>query len=418
MSGAATLSPAVPKPEHVPDQLVYDFDMFADPGLKADAHARVLELTKLAPPVFWSPRNGGQWFLCSHSAVFKASRDTENFSNAPFPSEQILAMNASLPEDAPGILIPSPITFDPPQHAVFRAPIQGAFSPKAMAALRDDVRALAVELIDKVRPNGRCDFMTDIAEPLPVTVFLRIFGLPVERQREYRDLVADHLANSDTDPQQIQVRLRRVADIMRDVILDRRQNPKDDILSLLWRAEFDGRPANLQDLENYAVMLFIAGLDTVFNGMGLGVLHLAKHPELQAELRANPKLVPEAAEELLRRYTFTVPPRFLARDIDFDGIAMKKGEKALIFLPAADLDPNEFDTPEEFNLARENKVHIAFGTGPHRCLGSHLARIELQILYDELLARLPEFRLDPDKPVTFHGGHVIGPEQLHLVWDA
>jgi len=152
--------------------------------------------------------------------------------------------------------------------------------------------------------------------------------------------------------------------------------------------------------------------------MGLGVRHLAMHPELQQQLRDNLALVPEAGEELLRRYTFTVPPRFLGSDAEFEGLQMKKGEVALLFLPAADLDPAEFKNPEEYNLARDNKVHIAFGTGPHRCLGSHLARIELQVLYEEMLKGLPEFRLDPDKPVTFHGGHVIGPDQLHLLWDA
>ena len=97
---------------------------------------------------------------------------------------------------------------------------------------------------------------------------------------------------------------------------------------------------------------------------------------------------------------------------------MRKGERAFLFLPAADLDPREFENPELFDLKRENKVHIAFGTGPHRCLGSHLARIELQVLYEELLARLPEFRLDPTFPIRYHGGHVVGPDSLHLLWDA
>jgi cytochrome P450 len=261
--------------------------------------------------------------------------------------------------------------------------------------------------------------MEAIAEPLPVTVFLKMFGLPTDQARVYRDLVVAHLAsNANPDPMGTQRRMRDVADVMRDVILDRRDNPQNDMLSLLWQSEFEGRPAELFDIESYAVMLFIAGLDTVYNGMGLGVQHLARHPELQAELRANPKLVPEAAEELLRRYTFTVPPRFVSEDMEFEGVMMKKGEKALMFLPAADLDPAEFPNPDDFDLKRENNVHIAFGTGPHRCLGSHLARFELQILYEEMLARLPEFRLDPEKTVTYHGGHVIGPEQVHLLWHA
>jgi cytochrome P450 len=96
---------------------------------------------------------------------------------------------------------------------------------------------------------------------------------------------------------------------------------------------------------------------------------------------------------------------------------MKRGERALVFLPAADLDAAEFPNPEVYDLNRENNVHIAFGVGPHRCLGSHLARVELQVLYEEMLARLPEFRLDPANPPTFHGGNVIGVDRLNLLWN-
>ncbi len=417
MTTTASLSPKVAQPAHVPDDLVYDFDLFADPGLVKDGYDRILEIAQKAPPVFWSPRNGGQWVIRSYAGVYQAQRDPETFSNAPMPAEQIQAINAALPDDQK-MLIPSPITFDPPQHTVFRKPIQGVFSPKAMAALKDDVRKLAAELIDEMKPAGHCEFMAAVAEPLPVRVFLKLFGLPLERADEYRALVIDHLAsNGDPDPTATQRRLRNVADVLRDVIIDRRDNPCNDILSLLWQSDFDGRPATLFDIESYAVMLFIAGLDTVYNGMGLGILHLARDAALQAELRADRGLIAGAAEELLRRYSFTVPPRFLTKDTEFQGVAMKKGEKALIFLPAADLDKNEFPNPEKLDLQRENKVHIAFGTGPHRCLGSHLARIEMQILYEEMLDRLPPFRLSPDAAVSYHGGHVLGPGEIHLVWD-
>lgn len=260
--------------------------------------------------------------------------------------------------------------------------------------------------------------MSEVGEPLPTTIFLDIFGMPQDKQREYRDLVSQHLHSTDMNPAAVQQRLREVADVMRETILARRDAPQGDVLSMLWQSEFDGRPATLHDIENYAVMLFVAGLDTVMNGMGLGVRHLAMNPDLQARLRADMALVPEAADEILRRYTFTVPPRFVHQDAEFEGVAMKKGEMVLMFLPSADLDPKEFPSPEAYDLARENKAHIAFGTGPHRCLGSHLARIELQVLYEEMLKALPEFRLDPEQSVTFHGGNVIGPDQLHLVWDA
>jgi cytochrome P450 len=409
--------PHLSRPDHVPAAVVYDFDYFTDPGMIENSHARVLEMLREAPPVFWTPRNGGHWILQSHAAIFKASRDPESFTVEIVPYEKIQAMKAALPPGAPEPLVALPNSIDPPRHSVYRAPLQGAFAPKAIMALKDDIRQLAAELIEAVRPRGRCEFMAMIGEPMPVTVFLKLFGLPVERQKEYRALVKEHFSAPGFDSKEAQRRLRKVADIMRDTILERRDSPRNDMISLLWQAEFYGKPATLSDLENYCVMLFLAGLDTVMNGMGMGMRHLADHPQLQAELRANPKIIPEATEELIRRYTFTIPPRFVAKDMVFEGLPMKQGEMALLFLPAADLDPEVFPNPAEFDLARENKVHIAFGAGPHRCLGSHLARIELQILYEEVMARLPEFRIDPAKPVRYHGGNVWGPDELHLIWE-
>lgn len=415
METAAKLSPAAPRPDHVPAALEYDFDFYFDPGLIEKGHDRVLEVVKEAPPVFWTPRHGGHWIMRGHQAIFDASRDYESFSNSPFSPEELKEIIDSLPPDHPKPMIPTPITLDPPVHTTYRMPLQRAFSPKAMNAIAKDIRALAGELIDKQKPLGKSEVMHAIAEPLPVTVFLQIFGLPVEHQTEYRALVKEHLGSTDFDPAASQARLRKVADIMRDTILERQKNPKDDLISLLWSSSFDGQPATLVDLENYCVMLFVAGLDTVMNGMGLGMLHLAKDQALQAELRANPEKIAATTEEILRRYTFTLPPRFVAKDLEFEGVQMKKGEKVVLMLPGADLDPAEFKSPEDFNIARE-VGHIAFGAGPHRCLGSHLARIELNILYEEMLSRLPTFKIDPDKPVRFHGGPVWGPEKLHLVW--
>ncbi|TAK99772.1 MAG: cytochrome P450, partial [Rhodospirillaceae bacterium] len=196
-----------------------------------------------------------------------------------------------------------------------------------------------------------------------------------------------------------------------------RDNPRDDIFSLLWQSKVEGKPTTLEDMENYSVLLFIAGLDTVMNGMGFGVRHLAQDLPLQDKLRKNPELISDAKEELLRRYTFTVPPRRVAKDMVFEGVPMKEGDRVMLFLPAADLDGKEFPNPERFELQRENNVHIAFNSGPHRCLGSHLARVELQVLYEQMLSRLPQFRLDPEHPPTFHCGNVVGVDTLNLVWD-
>jgi cytochrome P450 len=204
---------------------------------------------------------------------------------------------------------------------------------------------------------------------------------------------------------------------MKGEIEARRTDPRDDLISLLWKSEIDGKPMTFELMEDFGVLLFIAGLDTVINGMGFGIRHLARNPDFQNELRENPKLITEATEELLRRYTFTVPVRRVAKDTMLGGWTLKEDDRVMIFLPGADLDPREFPNPEVFDMNRENKMHIAFGVGPHRCLGSHLARVELQVIYEQMLARLPSFRLDERQPVKFHAGNILAIDQLPLRWD-
>ena len=417
MTTDATLSEAVAKPDHIPAELVYDFDMYRDPALLADPHQRVLDLHQQAAPIFWTPRNGGHWVLLGHQANFEAARDVESFSNEIYPREQMEEIFAALEKDMGRIPLAVPINLDPPDHTKFRQPLQRVFSPKTIEGLRGSIRDLARELIGKFAGRGRCEVMNEVAEPLPVQVFLKMLGLPLERLAEYRKLTREHLAAIGSDnPMDSLTSMQDVAAAMRETILERKENPRDDIISLLWKVEIDGRPITLEDQENYGVLLFIAGLDTVMQGIGHGVRHLARDQALQSTLRANPALIKDATEELLRRYTFTVPPRRVARDMVFQGVEMKKDERAVMFLPGADLDGREFENPEQYNLER-TRPHIAFNAGPHRCLGSHLARVELQVLYEELLAALPQFRLDPEHPPTFHGGNVIGVETLNLVWE-
>jgi cytochrome P450 len=410
------LSPVAPKPEHVPDAAVYDFDMFLDPGLLADPHERVREMLGEAPKVFWTQRNGGHWVVMGYQENYTASRDTESFSSELFPRALIEMFMASVPPGSPHIPTPTPINLDPPDHTRFRAPVNPAFSPKAMLARKEEIRALANELIDKVIADGQCDFVPSIAEPLPVQVFLKLLGLPLERQPEFRRLVHEFLAPMSSPMDAIK-RMQDVAAAMSDVIRARETEPRDDLISLLWKTEIDGQPMTFEKQQDYGVLLFIAGLDTVINGMSYGIRHLARNPELQQQLRDNPKQIVEAAEEILRRYTFTVPTRRIVKDVELGGWRMKPEDRLMLFLPAADLDEREFSDPEAFRLKRENNVHIAFGVGPHRCLGSHLARVELQVLYEQMLARLPMFRLDDSKPVRFHAGNIIAIDSLPIRWD-
>jgi cytochrome P450 len=413
------LSALAPRPPHVPESRVHDFDMFADPEYLAEPHTRILRLLREAPDIFWTPRNEGHWILLRHAPVFAASRDTELFSSQVIPPSQFPALIAALPAGLTYLPNPVPINRDPPEHTKYRAPLSKVFGPKTILALEEKIRLLADKLIDAIVPKGECDFIPEVAELLPVQVFLEMLGLPLSRQGEFRALVQRFLTTPPKDGLMAQLAvMRTVADAMDEFIKARRAQPGDDLISLLWASEIDGQPVTHEDMLNYGCLLFIAGLDTVVNGIGFGIRHLAGDPALQAKLRAQPSLIARATEEFLRRYTFTIPARRVAHDAEFQGVQFREHDPVTLFLPGADLDEREFPEPEKYDLEREPKPHLAFNGGPHRCLGSHLARLEMQVMYQQMLARLPEFRLDPQRPPRFHCGNIIGIDTLTIQWNS
>jgi cytochrome P450 len=405
------------RPAHVPEDAVFDFDYHRDPGLFIDPHLRILELIEQAPPLFWTPHNGGHWMALGYDVVYRIMREHETFSSSLMPAAVREAMaDFKLPD---GRRIPSmtPIMLDPPDHTKLRAPLQKTFSPKTVMALKGDIEALAARLVEAVVPLGHCDLLSTVIEQLPVRVFLKMMGLPEDRIEEYRAIVRAVFEPRGDDHVHAAMHGRRMVDAMLEQILARRDEPRDDIISMLWATEIDGEPMTLELMEDYCGLLFLAGLDTVINAMAHGIRHLATHPELQAELRAHPERIVDATEELLRRYSITAPIRRAKQDVEVADRLVKADELIVTYLSAADLDPREFPSPEHFDLDRENKNHLIFGAGPHRCLGSHLARIELQALYQVVLNKLPEFRLDPDKRPTFHAGNMLAVSYLPIRWD-
>lgn len=405
----------VQQPAHVPDALVYEFDYNTDAEYCRDPHVRAADLVKRAPPIFWTPFNGGHWMFQSHAAVFEALRDWETFSSEHFAPEAFAAMMAELPEEE-RIPAPVPICIDPPMHGKLRQPLFSTFSPKAVAAMEGKVRALAERLVDAIAQKGYSEFQQDVADVYPVEIFLAMFGLPIEKEREYRDLAKSHLTSITPDLSENMLMMQSIASVMRETIVARRDDRRDDIISLLWGLEIEGEPMTLDLMLSYCVILFIAGLDTVVNALGFGVRHLAADVELQKTLRAQPELIPKASEELLRRYSFVAPIRIMKRDKLFAGIQMKEGERVMMFLPGASIDASVYPDPLKFDLQRTNQPHMAFGSGPHFCLGMHLARLELRVMYETMLKKLPEFRLDPDAAPTYHGSIIAGPTSIHLVW--
>ncbi len=395
-------------PDHVDPSRVRQFDFYNDARYQAagGVYEGIDQLrAEGAPGIFYTPEYGGHWVIHEHELVFQAARATDIFSSRmmgipkpPGPDDQF----------AP------PITVDPPLHDMYRKPIVQAFTPKLMQALEAEIKTLAIRLVDAFAADGRCDFVAAVAEPMPVMIFMKLMGMPLERLHEFRALVPLCLLNHDVPSRM--AALEQVSMEMWTLIQARRVKPEDDLISKLVDIKLDGRPVTDEECVGYAVQIFFAGLDTVTNAMSFGVMRLAKDQALQAHLRANPKDILAASEELLRCHAVAQPTRGVDHDTEWNGVQFKKRDRVLLYLAAANRDPKAFDRPTEIDLERKTP-HMAFSAGPHRCLGSHLARLEMQIMYAELLARVPQFRLDPDKAPRYHGGIVIGMDELPLVWD-
>jgi cytochrome P450 len=392
-----------PVPEHVPAHLVFDFDFRLDPELQTDPHERYVKLLQEAPPIFYTPRNSGHWTITGYDLVFAAARATEVFSSRP------VAVNGELP---PLLL---PLMVDPPVHNTYRGPLNHAFNPRGIQLLEDEIRSLARELIGKVADAGECDFVSSVAEPLPVIIFLRMMGLPIDRLREFRTAVK--ASNELHAPEEGLSTIVNIAGIMEEFIVARRDKPESDLISRLWSLEIEGRPITIEEVRNYCILLFLAGLDTVINAMAFAIRHLAGDRDLQAKLRADPAQIPSAVEEMLRRYGIVAPPRQVVQDYELGGVSFRKGDSVLLLLPAANFDPSVFPSPACYQMDRDNKYHMTFNRGAHHCVGAHLARLELKVIYEEWLRAIPEFRLAPDRPAQFQIGNIVTVRELPIAWN-
>jgi cytochrome P450 len=392
-------------PGHVPPNLIVDFDFYhVAPGYR-DFHEVSGALVSEAPAIFYTGRNGGHWVVTKYDLVSKIARDAELFGNVPYT----IPTFAGEPKLAPGFT-------DPPEHTHYRRALSGFFTPGAAVALKDAIRARTIEVIDDVVGHGGCDFVASVAEVLPVSIVMDLLGLPRERLREYRKYIKQALGSPDPDGKRLGFSWCEAE--MRLAIAERAERPRGDMISRMFEVDMgDGRKPTRDEILNLCMMLFVAGLDTVTLSMAYGIRHLAEDQALQTRLREEPALVEAATEELLRRYSVVQTGRTVARDVELEGITLKKGDRMLLLTAAADLDPSAYPDPMTVDFERARRPHLAFLAGPHRCIGMHLARVELQILYEEWLARLPAFRVDPTVPQRFGGGHVLAILNLSLRWD-
>jgi cytochrome P450 len=300
-----------------------------------------------------------------------------------------------------------PLQIDPPDHAKYRRILDPLFTPREMARREPRVTELVNEMIDRFADRGECDFHEEFAVPLPCTVFLQLLGLPLEdldQFLEWKDGVIrpEGASGYDRRHEATAPAANQIYAYFERAIDDHIANPRDDVLSALIAARVEGDPLTHDEILDICFLFLIAGLDTVTDSLDCFFVYLARHPDHRHDLIEQPDVLPSAIEELLRWET-PVPGvvRVATEDVELGGCPISKGERVSPLLGAANTDPAEFPDPELVDFRRNPNRHRAFGGGPHRCLGSHLARMELRVALREFHRRIPDYEIKPGTELTY-----------------
>jgi cytochrome P450 len=398
-------------PAHIPPDLVHDCPV-ADRKTYFENifETRITPVHAEKPPVYWCPNiypdNSGGWIVRRADDLREVYSDDDLFSKKGFSG-----FAKMIGEDWD--LVPTELTGE--RHAKIRRVLNPVFAPQKMFSLDDVVRNRARTLIANFQQSGHCDFVKDFAVPFPVSIFLDLFGLPQEEIPQF--LAWEYALLHTTDMAERIAATHAVKAYLLDAIEQRRKKPTQDLISQALLYEVDGRKWTNMEVYGYCFNLYVGGLDTVTANIGPHFYHLATHPEQQAELRADPSKLTLAIEELMRAYAAVTTFRTVTRETEFRGVKMMQGDKIAMSTPLAARDPEAWDKPDEIRFDRK-PTHLSFGSSTHRCLGMHLARRELLIAQQEMLAMLPEFSLDPAQQVPFWLGSIIQVQKLPLVWQA
>ena len=307
-----------------------------------------------------------------------------------------------------------PSFFDPPYQTKLRSVVLPLMTPAKIDPLEPKMRRVCSELISGFKMNGRCDIVDDFARRYPIAIFGDLFGLPTDRREEFRILAETWLHDFEAK----QRSWTAIRAIVREELEARREHPRDDMLSGIAHGRIDGELIDLDVGVNLASTVFLGGLDTLPSNIGWTFRYLANHPEARQRIIADPSVIPTAVEEFLRIYTVTAKEqRRATRDIEFHGVHIRAGDRVMGLMSVANQDSAEFEDPFTPNFDRTVNRHMAFAVGAHRCLGSHLARHELQVALQEWHAAIPDYRVALGEPTVYGGGGVFAIDSMHLEWD-
>ena len=381
---------------------------------QAGSHWQWADQLREDSPLYFNTYAQGYWVFTRHDAV----RDM-------YKNPQIFSSESITPWEPEPIYRFVPTQIDEPDHITYRRIVNAWFSPRAVDRAQPEIRGICRALVQKVAPTGGCDFVADFALRYPTAMFLRFIGLDTADTDQFVAWVEDFFGGFSGDPAGLEPMARALDGIRQYwiTVLDQRRGepaPRDgDLASHLMHARFSGRPLTDAEILDMLTVLVLAGLDTTRGQLGYLFRHLATHPDDRAALIADPRLIPSAVEESLRFYTIIFGDgRKVTRDVEFHGAQLKKGDMVYGLVSGANRDPRAYERAGEFILDRKHNHHFGFAGGPHRCLGAHLARREMQIGVEEWLRVIPDFRVATDEELAERGGgSMMTLTKLPLAWE-
>jgi cytochrome P450 len=353
------------------------------PHAIADDPHRVYSTLREEHPVYYAEERD-LWILSRHADILAAIKDPETFSSA-----EGVVPSGFTPEN------PTLIILDPPAHSAMRQAVMRAFTPRRMAAMTEQVRGFARQLLDAFPASGAVDAFEEFTDPLPIYVMAELLGVDASERPMFKRCGDAIVYSSGADPETLVRAQRELTDYLQTVFEERKRAPRNDLISLLLSKSDEGRALLNDELLGLCFLLLVAGTETTTSALGNAMLLLEQNPEARKRLIEDPSLIPSAAEEILR---FDSPvqglSRVVRREVEIQGTTIPRGARVHLLYAAANRDPRVFPDPDRFDIARTPNNHLAFGFGIHFCLGASLARLELQVGIEELLARAPNYHLD------------------------
>lgn len=394
----------------VPENLLSDFDLVADPEMMRNPQQRMTDaLVNDGRDIFYTPHNGGHWIVTNYEMGHEILSNPELYGSFP------IGVPANY-EQRPRLI---PLESDPQSHPRYRRLLLPVFAPNIISKMEDKIRQRTISVLEEALQSPEIDFLWDIAKPIPTGVFLEMLGLPQHMQPQFFEW-----ENGFYRAETVEARVdygQKIAHYLSQAAEDHVTNPRDDVMSMLLEVEVEGERLSRDEVDAICYLLFLAGVDTVAAMLTFIANYLAQNRDLYQKIRADKEFLETATDELLRMHAFINLNRICEADTEFHGVHFKQGDNIVVPSFVTDRDAATFPDPHNFNPERskvERNMHHAFGDGPHKCIGMHLAKLEVKIVLEEFAKRVEAFSITDESKISAHGGTTMGMDNLPITWTA